>query len=189
MGFSLLLGPTSLAMGNVLIPRSEAPVAPAEPVEQSRPVTVTAYNAVAGQTDETPLETASGAYSNPEIVAARSANLAKELPFGTIIELDGSDIAKDNTCGFSVVAPIIGYRVIEDSMNSRYTDRIDVLLSNETTLTKSDGSAMNAAHVLGICKGVTYRVVGYVDINHIPKTQADLARLVHGSGKTLALSK
>mgnify|MGYP001610333535 CR=1 FL=1 len=144
-------------------------------------VTLTAYNAVPEQTDENPFETASGAYSNPEVVAARSQDLALELPFGTIIELEGSDISSRNTCGYDVVAPVIGYRVIADTMNARYTNRIDVLLGTKANYATMDKGMKNAAQVLGICKGVTVRVVGYVDSNRIPKTQSQLAALVKGN--------
>jgi 3D (Asp-Asp-Asp) domain-containing protein len=150
-------------------------------------VAVTAYNAVPEQTDGNPLETASGAYSNPEIVAARSQDLAEELPFGTIIELDGSNISSDETCGFDVVAPSIGYRVIADTMNARYTDRVDVLFSNDDSYPTADKGMLNAADVMGICKGVTIRVVGHVNINRMPKTQVALAALVSGKASELAV--
>jgi 3D (Asp-Asp-Asp) domain-containing protein len=172
MGFSLLLGAMALPTGNTTAPQ---PVASVSPTYQ---VALTAYNAVPEQTSDHPLETASGAYSNPEIIAARSQDFAAELPFGTIIELDGSTVSQNNTCGYSVVAPHIGYRVIEDTMNARYTNRIDVLLDTKTNYTAPDGSAVNAATVLGICKGVTIKVVGYVGFNHLPKTQAELAAMV-----------
>lgn len=145
-------------------------------------VTLTAYNAVAAQTDSNPHETASGAYSNPEVVAARSRNLADELPFGTIIEIDGSGASKES-CGYGIVAPIIGYRVIADTMNARFTDRIDILFGTKSNYTMSDGKVKNASMVLGICQGVTVRVVGFVDIKRIPKTQVELAALVKGPGK------
>ncbi len=142
-------------------------------------VTLTAYNAVAAQTDDTPFETASGAYSNPEIIAARSRDLADALPFGTIIALEGPATAQ-GTCGYSVVAPVIGYRVIEDTMNPRYTSRIDVLLHTKAEYTTMDKGMKNAAQILGICNEVTIRVVGFVD-GALPKTQAALAALVEGS--------
>ncbi len=183
MGFSLLLGPASFSFGNVVAPQPE-PAAP------GYAVTLTAYNAVPAQTDANPLETASGMFSNPEVVAARSQNLADKLPFGTIIELDGSNISSGDTCGYSVVAPLIGYRIIADTMNARYTDRLDVLFSTKAEYTTGDGREVNAANVLGVCKGVTFRVVGHVDINDmkdLPKTQSDLAALVSKSS-TLALN-
>lgn len=152
-----------------------------KPVASVRPhytVTLTAYNAVPDQTSDHPLVTASGAYSNPEVIAARSQDLGAELPFGTIIELDGSNITSNDTCGYNVVAPHIGYRVIEDTMNVRYTNRIDVLLDTKTNYVSSGGRVVNAAVVLGLCKGVTIRVVGHVNFNQIPKTQAELAAIV-----------
>ena len=44
-----------------------APAQAAAPTLPSYPVTLTAYNAVPEQTDSNPFETASGAYSNPEV--------------------------------------------------------------------------------------------------------------------------
>ena len=81
MGFLLLSGAMSAMPAH-----ASAPTLP------DYPVTVTAYNAVPEQTDSDPFTTASGAYSNPEVVAARSQDLADKLPFGTIIELEGSNI-------------------------------------------------------------------------------------------------
>jgi 3D (Asp-Asp-Asp) domain-containing protein len=160
-------------------PRALAEPAPVAPVLPSYSVMMTAYNAVPGQTDEDPFTTASGAYSNPQIIAARSRDLAQELPFGTIIEFDGSNIEESRTCGYNQVSQHIGYRVIADTMNAKFTDRIDVLFGTENRYTKWDGSAINAANVLGICKGVTVRVVGFVDINHVPDTQEELAEIVN----------
>lgn len=190
MGFSLLFGTASFSIRNVADPKPEPSVAPTVPVAPSYTVALTAYNAVPEQTDSTPFETASGAYSNPEVVAARTGDLAKELPFGTIIEIDGSNTTSGNDCGYSMVEKHIGYRVIEDSMNARLTHRVDVLFDTDINYTnKNTGNVRNAADVLGICKNVKIRVVGYVNINHIPKTQAALAALVHGSSSALALNK
>ena len=151
-------------------------------------VTLTAYNAVPAQTDGNPLETASGAYSNPEVVAARSQDLAAELPFGTIIELD-APADEQGSCGYGVVAARIGYRVVADTMNARYTDRVDVLFDTKKEYATADKGMKNAAEILGICGGVTIRVVGHVNINRIPKTQAELAKLVGGGADALALNK
>ena len=71
-------------------------------------------------------------------------------------------------------------------MNARYTDRVDVLFDTKANYT-SAGRTKNAAKVLGVCDGVTIRVVGYVDIAHIPKTQEALAALVTGNDNSLAL--
>lgn len=149
-------------------------------------VTLTAYNAVPEQTDENPFETASGMFSNPEIVAARSANLVAELPFGTVIAFDGSSISSGETCGFGVVASRIGYRVIADSMNPRFDDRIDILFATDANYTNAVGS-VNAATVLGICQNVTIRVVGRINMKHPPQTQAELTEMVNGN--TVALAK
>lgn len=170
-GFLLLFGTTTAAQ----------PVKPVAQVRPSYTVTLTAYNAVPDQTSDHPLVTASGAYSNPEIIAARSQDLGAKLPFGTIIELDGSNITSKNTCGYNIVAPYIGYRIVEDTMNVRYTNRIDVLLDTKTNYISSDGRVINAAVVLGLCKGITIRVVGHVNFNEIPKTQAQLVAIVERS--------
>jgi len=182
MGFFLLSGAVS-----ALPAQAGAPTLPPLP---SYAVTLTAYNAVPEQTDDDPFVTASGAYSNPEVVAARSRDLAADLPFGTIIEIIGpSD--PDNSCGFHIVEPIIGYRIIADTMNARYTDRIDILFSTNSNYRMADGRTKNAGNVLGICKGATVRVVGHVDITRpgrLPDTQEELAMLVNG-GPALALNK
>ena len=166
MGFFLFTGAQAFAM----------------PMMPNYAVTLTAYNAVPSQTDGDPFMTASGTYSNPEIVAARSRDLAEELPFGTIIEVDGAS-ASGNSCGYNKVKPIIGYRVIADTMNARYTDYIDILFSTKSNYSLAGGEKKNASAVLGVCSDVTVRVVGFVDLahpNHLPKTQTDLASIVKG---------
>lgn len=181
MGFFLLSGALGALPAHV--------VAPLIPVVPSHTVTLTAYNAVKAQTDDDPLVTASGVYSNPEIIAARSRDLADELPFGTIIEIDATDASKE-ACGYDIVAPIVGYRVIADTMNPRYTDRIDILFSTKSNYTLKDGRVKNAGMVLGICNGVTIRVVGHIDLTNpkqLPKTQAELARIVRGDDNALAI--
>ncbi len=166
------------------------------PVQASAPavvrptytVTLTGYNAVPEQTDDTPFETASGAYTNTEIIAARSRDLADELPFGTIIAIEGPATKQEN-CGYHVVAPVIGYRIIEDTMNARYTDRIDVLFDTNAKYVTADGRRENAGMIVGICKGITIRVVGRLDKStmKMPKTQKELAALVIGTSNKLVL--
>lgn len=150
----------------------------------TRTVKLTAYNAVPEQTDSTPFSTASGAYSNPEIVAARSRDLAEEFPFGTVIALEAP--VKSNNCGFGAVEHLIGYRVIADTMHERMTNKIDVLFDAEDTVmigVNGQGKkATNPARALGICT-VTARAVGKISIKDIPETQAELALRVE---KTLA---
>lgn len=168
MGFLLLSGTSA---------GRQAPVVPASP---NYVVTLTAYNAVPEQTDGDPFVTASGVYSNPEVVAARSRDLADELPFGTIIEIVGPSVS-NNSCGYGIVAPIIGYRVIADAMNARYTDRIDILFHTKSNYVMADGSVKNAGMILGICGGASVRVVGHIDITHpnrLPKTQKDLVAIL-----------
>jgi len=169
MGFLLLSGAIS-----ALPAQASAPTLP------NYAVTLTAYNAVPEQTDGDPLVTASGSFSNPEVVAARSRDLADELPFGTIIEIAGPS-TPNNNCGYNIVEPIVGYRVIADTMNARYTSRIDILFNTKSNYLMKDGSVKNAGMMLGICNGASIRVVGHVDITHpsrLPKTQKELAGLV-----------
>lgn len=185
MGFLLFSGAASLHAGP-----SAAQTPPSAPEKIPVPtytVTVTAYNAVPEQTDDTPHETASGAFSNTELIAARSRDLAQELPFGTIIAFDASGAVAQKSCGFRVVEPVVGYRVIADTMNARYTDRIDILFSTKREYIADDGSSKNAAEVLGICGGVTVRAVGFIDIGKMPGTQDELAALVDGARGNLAL--
>jgi 3D (Asp-Asp-Asp) domain-containing protein len=156
------------------------------PASPSYPVTLTAYNAVPSQTDSTPYVTASGSYSNPEVVAARSQDLAEELPFGTVVEIIGP-ADKTTACGYDTVAPIIGYRVIADTMNARYANRIDILFSTRSNYLMAGGAVKNAGTILGICKGAFVRVVGRIDIKQLPKTQEDLVALITGNSTPLAL--
>jgi 3D (Asp-Asp-Asp) domain-containing protein len=139
---------------------------------------LTAYNAVPGQTDNNPFTTASGAFSNPEVVAARSGDLASKLPFGTIIEItrEGADTP---SCNYSPVESQIGYRVIADAMNPRIVNTVDVLLDQDNKV--QVGSRMyNPGIALGRCGKVTIRVVGKIAVKDIPATQAELALMVEG---------
>lgn len=176
MGFLLFSGTISFHAGPSTIPTQTS--APEEAPPPSFVVTVTAYNAVPEQTDNTPEETASGAFSNPELIAARSRDLAGALPFGTIIEFDASNTSSRESCGYHVVEPVVGYRVIADTMNARYANRIDVLFDTKKEYVADDRSVKDAAEVLGICSGVTVRVVGFVDIRKMPASQKELAALV-----------
>ena len=145
-------------------------------------VTLTSYNAVPAQTSATPWMTASGAHTNPEVIAARSHGLASQLPFGTIIAIMGPSSADDGPyCGYSSVAHLIGYRVIADTTNARFiAPRIDVQLDQNDKV-NFGGRLINPSVALGSCTGVQVQVVGYVDPLHIPKTQAALAALVNNS--------
>jgi len=73
-------------------------------------VTITAYSSTVSQTDDTPFTTASGTRVRNGIVATNS------LPFGTKIRIPS----------------IFGNKVfvVEDRMNSRYKDNVDIWFSN-----------------------------------------------------------
>jgi len=152
------------------------------PIEDKKTFTVklTAYNAVPEQTDDDPMTTASGAYSNPEIIAARSVDLKEDLPWGTVIKVTRAG-ADSHNCRFSEVESQIGYRVIGDSMHSRKREQIDILLNQNNTVPVY-GKEINPALALGLCSEVTIEVVGHIDgVKNFPKTQAELVALVEGS--------
>ncbi len=138
-------------------------------------VSMTAYNAVPGQTDANPFVTASGMASNHEVVAARSRDMAAELPFGTVIRLERS--TKDTpSCRFGEVEHLIGYRIIADTMHERWIHKIDIQL-DQTDTVSVEGREYNPAIALGVCTGVTATVVGRVDMKNPPTTQEELAAM------------
>ena len=137
------------------------------PTYKSFSVAMTGYNAVPEQTDGDPFTTASGAFSDPDVVAARSVDLADELPFGTVIAVTAA--SSSPTCGFNVAEDAIGLRVVADSMHPRKRNQIDILFD-----VKPAGWRSNPAVTLGTCKGVQIRVVGFIDIDHMPHSQAEL---------------
>jgi 3D (Asp-Asp-Asp) domain-containing protein len=148
---------------------TETPQTPANPSYQ---VTLTGYNAVSEQTDGSPSVTASGTFADPDVVAARSSDLADELPYGTIISFAPSATSSPN-CGFGLVDSTIGLRVIADSMNARMHNKVDILFDTDTKV-KVGGKSVNPARALGICKDARIEVVGYVDPKHMPKNQTEL---------------
>jgi 3D (Asp-Asp-Asp) domain-containing protein len=147
-------------------------------------VTLTGYNAVPEQTDSTPDITASGTFSNPEIIAARSVDLADDLPFGTVIALS-YDATSSPKCGFDIVHDIIGLRVIGDSMHARKHDQIDIMFDAADTVTIG-GKQTNPAIALGICKNIQVHVVGHIDPKHMPKDQLELETAI---GKSVVAVK
>ena len=168
-------------------PAVSAP-APTTPALPSYAVTLTSYNAVPSQTDGDPMTTASGLRSNPEVIAARSGDLATDLPFGTVIAIEHAG-AYTNNCGCDKVDPLIGYRVVGDSMNSRFRSRVDVLLDQDDTV-KVGSVVMNPSRALGVCGDVTVHVVGFMKLSDVPGTQAELVQMVQesaGSGEIAAL--
>lgn len=185
LGFLLFSG--TLAQQQPVVAEAPAVV----PQGPSFEVAMTAYNAVPEQTDSDPSITASGAYSNPEVVAARSRDMREDLPFGTIIEISGPS-SKQNNCGYDIVSPIMGYRVIADTMHQRFTKRVDVLFSTQDNYILGNGRTVNASNILGVCHGVTVQVVGYLDpakMHKLPATQAELAAIVKGGEFTVAFNK
>lgn len=183
---------SSVATSSVLTPPT-ASVAIAEPAAplaaaaaKTIPVRITGYNAVPEQTDGDPFTTASGAFSNPEVVAAVSRDLKADLPFGTVIALEASDKLSGQYCGWELVEHFVGYRVIADTMNARHRERVDILFAEDALVdVRVDGTVkrVNAARALASCGGIKVRVVGRVDIKEIPETQAELAMRVE---RTLA---
>jgi len=147
--------------------------APPEPTYTTYSVSMTGYNAVPGQTDDTPTVTASGALVNPSIGAARSRDLADELPFGTVVEIVPGTATSSRTCELPSVADGIGYRVITDTMAPRIHNHVDILFPTDDPIFIG-GRELNAAKAMGWCTDVAIRVVGHVDMDHMPRNQKEL---------------
>lgn len=168
-------------------------VTPASTAVTKLTVRLTSYNAVPEQTDEDPTVTASGVSSNFEVIAARSHDLASTLPFGTVIAIYRN---ADDTpgCNYNLVKHLIGYRVIADTMNARFTKRVDVEFANDARVVV-EGKRMNPARAMGVCSGVSIEVLGRLKLQDIPDTQEELAQVVSTTkqlalaNKQLALSK
>jgi 3D (Asp-Asp-Asp) domain-containing protein len=183
VGFIILSGGTAPAQLSDNASSTTSKIAVADPVHMERPasptsymVKLTSYNAVPEQTDSTPFTTSIGAYSNPEVVAARSSDLSAKLPYGTIIAIEGPDADTAN-CNYHKVSHLIGYRIIADAMDPRITNTVDVLLDQTDTVIV-DGKEMNPSRALGLCHGVTIRVIGRIDKKDFPKTQEGLVNLI-----------
>ncbi len=184
MAFFILSSNTSAETASIT-----TEIVSAEPVQEVvevHSVALTGYNAVPEQTDSDPSTTASGAYSNPEVIAARSVDLADELPFGTVIEFTLSGKNSKPPCGLSAVDHLVGYRVIADSMHPRKRNQIDIMFDNKDSV-RIGVKRMNPAVVLGVCKNIEIRVVGHIDVKKMPRNQMEL-QLALGSA-TLAVRK
>lgn len=94
------------AMQNQTLPYGQFPVAKLGGAYYVKVVTASAYNSVPGQTDSTPFITASGTHVRPGVLAANF------LPIGTQVTIP--DIYGDQIF------------VVEDRMNARYTNNIDI---------------------------------------------------------------
>lgn len=171
----------AVAAAPVVVSSTVPVVALAAPKVAYAPFTtkLTAYNAVPSQTDNNPFTTASGAFSNPEVVAARSGDLAYKLPYGTVIAIERTS-SDTPSCNYSTVESQIGYRVIADAMNPRISNTVDVLL-DQNHVVPVGGRLVNPGRALGMCGAVTITVVGKIDVKDIPSTQAELAQMVQSS--------
>lgn len=171
--------PAVVASSTLAVAALPAPKLTLAPVATSLTTKLTAYNAVPGQTDNNPFTTAIGAFSNPEVVAARSSDLATKLPYGTVIAIERS-YPDSGACGFARVEHQIGYRVIADAMNPRIVNTVDVLLDQHDTV-NYNGYQINPGRALGRCSDVTIRVIGRIAVKDIPATQTELAAMVEQS--------
>ncbi len=171
-GAFLLQGLFPIAQAMVTDPVEETP---SEPTYPTLTVKMTAYNALPGQTDDTPFTTSIGAYTNTDIIAARSKDLADELPYGTVIEVVpvSTSTKPDVNCGRDVVHDQIGLRVIGDAMNPRITNTVDILLDHKE-LVQVGKKKRNPAKAFGMCKNVTIKIVGKINTKKMPKTQDEL---------------
>lgn len=99
-------------------------------MEFIKAVVITVYMAVAGQTDSTPLITADGSkinFDDPQNWIAVSRDLLDEYPFGTKVEVTGTDIYD-------------GIYEVRDVMNKRFTNRIDILIHVDDPIGKWRGT-------------------------------------------------
>lgn len=167
---------TALAAEHAVIEAPTSPLTGPRVLTTTLTTKLTAYNAVPGQTDNDPFTTASGAFSNPEVVAARSRDLATKLPYGTVIKIERTHADTPN-CMYSKVEDQIGYRVLADAMNPRIVNTVDILLDQNRKVPV--GTRMvNPGLALGKCGEATITVVGHIDVKDIPSTQAELASMV-----------
>ncbi len=176
---------TTALIGLFLLSNVSATSSQTMPEFPAYTVAMTGYNAVPEQTDDSPDVTASGAYSNPAVIVARSVDLADKLPYGTIIAISHRAATSTN-CGIATVGDKIGYRVVADSMHPRKRNQIDLLFAIADSV-KIDGKETNPAVALGVCTDVEIRVVGKIDISHMPHSQAELKKVV--DGQLLAIKK
>ena len=96
----------------------------------------TAYTSSPRETDSTPYVTATGARTRLGILAV-SRDLLKELPYGSLVKLedlgrwqDGQDAGRFNFLFKDVLF------VVEDTMNRRFKQRVDVWLPDRSLALK-----------------------------------------------------
>lgn len=92
------------------------------PVKSQRVVTVTTYNAVKNQCDSNPTVTANGTKvrehlvkSGRQRICAVSRDLLKTYPYGTLLHIEGH-----------------GYYQVCDTMNKRFSNRVDLLIPKDS---------------------------------------------------------
>lgn len=174
MASFVLSGTTTAELRNT---QKDLPPEPAAKVIEIHTVSLTGYNAVPEQTDDDPFTTASGAYSNPEVVVARSVDLKDKLPFGTVVKFSVPEDGTKAPCGLSSVEHLVGYRVVADSMHPRKRNQMDILFDAGKTVTVGQ-KKVNPAIALGVCKNIDMEVVGRIDVRNMPKNQTELAALI-----------
>ena len=159
-----------------LLTNKEVPQEPTYQAVESYTVSMTGYNAVPEQTDDTPYSTSIGAYTNPETIVARSNDLGDKLPYGTVIRI--SQVSQTRGCAYDLVKNFIGYRVVGDAMNARIHNQIDILFGKDD-LVQAGARKLNPAYALGYCKNnIKAEVIGRIDTSHMPKTQVELKALI-----------
>ncbi len=179
-GLFVWTGATSTGISGWAAPTTAPATTTESTIQSTISVRLTGYNAVPEQTDSDPTFTASGVRSNPNVIAARSRDLADALPFGTVIVLETPE--KSNSCGFNTVDHLIGYRVIADSMHERKRNQVDIMFDMKDTVligvNQKPRKATNPAVALGVCE-VSIRIVGKLALKDIPATQTELAILMN----------
>ena len=174
-GFFVFSGVGGMSSTSLMTDK-EVPQEPTYEVLESYTVSMTGYNAVPEQTDDTPFSTSIGAYTNPEIIVERSSDLGTKLPYGTVIRV--SQVAPSRGCAYDLVEEFIGYRVVADAMNARIRNQIDILFDKDD-LVQAGTRKLNPAYALGYCKNnIKVEVVGKINTKKMPKTQAELKALI-----------
>ncbi|OGN05453.1 MAG: hypothetical protein A3B99_01270 [Candidatus Yanofskybacteria bacterium RIFCSPHIGHO2_02_FULL_44_12b] len=112
-----------LVLGDIVADKKEP--APELKVVKTHTVRATGYSSTPDQTDSTPFITASGAYVRDGIIAANFYVNGRRVPFGTLVRIP--EIYGDKVF------------VVEDRMNARYTNNIDIWFP-ERNLAKTFGS-------------------------------------------------
>ena len=92
------------------------------------PVTITTYQAVESQTDDTPTITADGTHiKDGDQIIAVSRDLLKVYPYGTLLKVQ-CDCPYNNKTFY-----------VHDTMNKRFTNYVDVLAHKDDPLGKWGG--------------------------------------------------